>query len=267
MLKQFQIGPDRAIAKFDVFDQVDVTGKEDLKQVIGQDHLVGRVLDPQSQRVAAAVAQEIEIRPAQIVLEFQQVVLGAKNNGGEIPVADDVLTIAAPENIGVKARPPGEEVVARPTVQRVVVQKSINRVVAIGAGIGDHLVDDLLKRQHRAGFENDFLDLVRGDEIEPRIGPHQPAENAQIETNPVHLPFDQDGIARFIALGVKDGNQQVRAFAIACQTDGVARDIAPEHQEIDARLDGAEREIAQIVDDIVTIPELEDIGIPACAAA
>ena len=46
-----------------------------LAQIIGQDHLIVRAGNLQSQRIVAAFAQEIEISPAQIVLEIEIIVL------------------------------------------------------------------------------------------------------------------------------------------------------------------------------------------------
>ena len=84
-------------------------------------------------------------------------------------IEDDILPITAAKDIGVDARHAREEIIAQPAIERVGVEDAVNRIVAIGFGIGDHLLDNVGVFERRALIEDDLLDQIGCDIIEPHI--------------------------------------------------------------------------------------------------
>ncbi len=121
VLKQLQVVPDRAVAELDGLDEVKVADEKDLLEVVGEDQLVVRAGDLKAQRVAAAVAEELEVGPAKVIGESQDVELGAEQRRAEVVVEHHIRSVVAPVDVGVDAPESGEEVVAPAAVESVVV--------------------------------------------------------------------------------------------------------------------------------------------------
>ena len=266
--QQLHPRPGGAVGEFQEFDQVGVADDGDVFEVVGEDDLVGRALHLQPQRVFPPFAQEVEIGPAQVVLEFEVIVLGrTEERHRPVGIDDDVLPVIDAVDIGVDAFLAGQEIVALAAVQLVVVEVAVDGIVIVGLGVVDHALDDGLEIERGVLFEDDLLDHVGRDEIQPVVGAEDFAEQAEIQAHAAELALDLDRIPGDVAVLVEDGDEQVLALPVAGQAQAILGDVAAEHQEVHAGLHRTEGEAAQVVDDVVAVAFAEDVGVAARAAA
>ena len=267
MLEKLEVIPNGAVAELDLFDQVGESDKQDPVEVIGHDDLILGTGYPQGQGVAAAIAQEVEIGPAQIIQKLKLVVFRTEQGGREVGVQHDILPVVPAEEIRVETLLTGQEVVPGATIQRIVIEHAVDGVVAIGLGILDHPADDLGVLEHPGLVENDLLDQVRSDVAQSVVRTDQRTEGAEVEAYATELPDQFDAVLRQVAIGILERDQEVVAVAVACQIQVIGRDIALEHEKIHARLNRPEREIAQVVDHVLPVTAFIDIGVPSGPAA
>ena len=137
-------------------------------------------MDLKGQRVRGPVPQEIEVGPAQIIGELEDIFLHARPGEGEIGILDDVLPVVPAVNIGVQALLAGKIIVARPAIERVGIEHAIDGVVTGRLGIGEHALDDLAEVEAGAVVEDQSLDQVGRDIVETGIAAHEIAEDAEV---------------------------------------------------------------------------------------
>ncbi len=232
-----------------------------------QHDFVGRALDAHAQRIAGAVAQEVEIGPADLVDELQLVVLRRIEQSGNGIVEHHVAAVAAAEDIGVVALLAGQEVVAGAAVERVGIDHAVDRVVVRGLGVLQHLLHDLREIDAGAVVEDETFNQIRRDIVEPVARAERVGEQAEAGLDAGELPLDDERVAGRLAVVVEEDDLQIWAFAVADQLQIFDLDAVLEAEDVDAGLDRPEREIAEVVDDVLSVAGLEDIDVPAGAAA
>src|SRR3954452_17656523 len=104
-----------------------------------------------------------------------------------IGVLDHVVAIAAPENVGVAALDAGQIIVAGSAIEGVVVDQPVDRIVAGRARIGEHSLDDIGEVELGTVIENELLDEVRRDVVEPVAAPEDRAEQSEVEADSTEL--------------------------------------------------------------------------------
>ena len=145
MLQRLLPAPYRAVRKLELLDPVRLRQPQrvGLGKIENGD-LVGCAGNAHRQVLAVAIAEEIQIRPPQIVLELQNIGVGVSEKvRAVVAFFNDILAIAAPEHIRVRPRTAAEIIIARAAIQGIIVEKAVNNVVACGLLVGNHLRGDL----------------------------------------------------------------------------------------------------------------------------
>ena len=148
--------PKTAVGETELLDVVMAHAQVVGAEVVPDRQAVGGADDIEDQVVTGTAQNDVRLGDA--VLEDHPVVVPRQNSGDLI--VDDVLAVAAAEDIGVAVVAAVQGVVAGAAVQPVVIIEAVDGVVALRLPVGDHLHHDVFPVVIAAVVESEELDTV-----------------------------------------------------------------------------------------------------------